>query len=77
MDPQVVWDHVEEQLDFIGAMGEWEPAEPTVVDVTGFGACTETVPARWPLAHRVTTDSLCQPSAFRAASATRRLSAGS
>jgi hypothetical protein len=46
MDPQAVWDHVEQQLDLIGAMGEWEPDAPTVVDVTGFGACTETVRAR-------------------------------
>ena len=37
MDPQAVWDQVEEQLDLVGAVGEWEPREPTVVDVTGFG----------------------------------------
>ncbi len=42
MDPQAVWDQVEEQLDLIGAVGEWCPDEPTVVDVTGFGAGTET-----------------------------------
>jgi hypothetical protein len=46
MDPQIVWGHVERQLDLIGAVGEWRPDEPTVVDVTGFGACTETVQVR-------------------------------
>jgi hypothetical protein len=46
MDPQAVWDHVEQQLDLIGAMGEWEPDEPTVVDATGFGAGTETARVR-------------------------------
>ncbi len=43
-DPQTVWDHVERQLDLVGAVGDWEPDEPTVVDVTGFGAGTETLP---------------------------------
>ncbi len=38
MDPQAVWDQVEQQLDLIGAVGEWGPDEPIVVDVTGFGA---------------------------------------
>ncbi len=37
MDPQAVWDHVEQQLDLIGAVGEWGPDAPIVVDVTGFG----------------------------------------
>jgi hypothetical protein len=46
MDPQAVWDQVEQQLDLIGAMGEWEPDEPTVVDATGFGAGTETATGR-------------------------------
>jgi hypothetical protein len=46
MDPQAVWDQVEEQLDLVGAAGEWGPDEPTVVDVTGFGASTETVRGR-------------------------------
>jgi len=41
MDPQAVWDQVEQQLDLIGVMGEWEPDEPIVVDATGFGACME------------------------------------
>jgi hypothetical protein len=36
-----VWDQVEQQLDLIGAMGEWGPEEPSVVDATGFGAGTE------------------------------------
>ena len=40
MDPQIVWGHVERQLDLIGAVGEWRPDEPTVVDVTGFGVGT-------------------------------------
>ena len=39
-DPHVVWDQVEQQLDLIGAMGEWGPEEPCVVDATGFGAGT-------------------------------------
>jgi hypothetical protein len=43
MDPQAVWDEVEEQLDLIGAVGEWEPHEPTVTEL---GASTETVRAR-------------------------------
>jgi hypothetical protein len=47
MDPQAVWDQVEEHLDLVGAMGEWEPDEPTVVDVTGFGAGTDIAPVRW------------------------------
>jgi hypothetical protein len=42
-EPQAVWDQVEQQLDLIGAMGEWEPC---VVDATGFGASTETAWAR-------------------------------
>ena len=46
MDPQAVWDQVEQQLDLIGAMGEWGPDEPTVVDATGFGAGTETARVR-------------------------------
>jgi hypothetical protein len=46
MDPQAVWDHVEQMLDLIGAVGEWEPDEPTVVDATGFGAGTETATER-------------------------------
>jgi hypothetical protein len=45
-DPQTVWDHVERQLDLIGAVGEWGPDEPTVVDAAGFGAGTETVRGR-------------------------------
>jgi len=46
MDPQAVWDQVEQMLDLIGAVGEWEPDAPTVVEVTGFGAGTETVRVR-------------------------------
>jgi hypothetical protein len=46
MDPQAVWEQVEQQLDLIGAMGEWEPDGPTVVDAAGFGARTETARAR-------------------------------
>ncbi len=46
MDPQAVWDQVEQQLDLVGAMGEWCPDEPTVVDATGFGAGTETARVR-------------------------------
>ena len=46
MDPRVVWDHVEQQLDLIGATGEWGPDEPSVVDTTGLGAGTETARAR-------------------------------
>ena len=46
IDPQAVWDQVDEQLDLIGAMGRWEPDEPSVVDATGFGAGTETARAR-------------------------------
>jgi len=46
MDPQAVWDQVEQQLDLIGATGEWGPDEPTVVDVAGFEAATETATAR-------------------------------
>ena len=41
MDPQAVWDHVEQMLDLISAVRKWEPDEPTVVDVTGFGAGIE------------------------------------
>jgi hypothetical protein len=41
-----MWDYVEQQLDLIGAMGEWGPGEPCVVDATGFGTGTETARAR-------------------------------
>jgi hypothetical protein len=46
MDPQAAWDQVEQQLDLIGALGEWEPDEPTVVDAAGFGAGTAAARAR-------------------------------
>jgi hypothetical protein len=45
-DPQTVWEQVEQQLDLMCAVGEWGLDEPTVVDVTDFGAGMETARAR-------------------------------
>ena len=45
-DEARVWNQVEQMLDLIGVMAEWEPDEPTVVDVTGFGVGREAMRAR-------------------------------
>jgi hypothetical protein len=46
MDPEVLWDRVEQQLDLVGATGAWGPDEPSVVDATGFEPGAETARAR-------------------------------
>jgi len=42
MDDAAVWVRVEEMLDLVGVMGEWVPAEPMVIDYSGFDSVAHT-----------------------------------